>query len=105
MPKNTHLSRLRDIGLKNPIRRHLLSGRSVRDTARALKISTVRVYEYANAHNLPTNKPIKPGSSYEKQVHRLLFSGQYPVRVIATLLRTSYPYLLSLKKKARSKRP
>jgi hypothetical protein len=105
MSKTTHIDRLRALGIKNPIRRYLLSGRSVRDTAKALGISTVRVYEYANAHDLPTNKPIRPGSTYEKQVHALLHQKEFPLRLVARLLRTSYPHLLALKRKTSKSRP
>ena len=52
----------------NPISTHLLRGRSVSETAKILGISTSRIYEYAAAHNLPTNKPILPGSQREAQV-------------------------------------
>ena len=97
----THLSKLRDLSLKNPIRRHLLSGRSVQETAKALKITTTRVYEYANQHNLPTNRPIVPGSAYEKQVLSLLTSKSYPIRILSNILRTTPSHLANLKRKAK----
>jgi hypothetical protein len=105
MPKTTHVDQLKQLGLKNPIRRHLIGGKSVRETARLLKISTVRVYEYANTHSLPTNKPIAPGSSHERQILDLLRSRQYPLKIIASILRISPSILLSLKQKIRKSRP
>lgn len=105
MSKTTHVDQLKQLGLRNPIRRHLMAGRSVRDTATLLKISTVRVYEYANTHSLPTNKPIKPGSAYEAQILRLIQERRYPLKVLSVLLRTSLPLLLSLKRKIRKSRP
>lgn len=52
----------------NPIRRLLLAGHPVAEVQKRLKITTERIYEYANEHSLPVNPPVKPGSAKQKQI-------------------------------------
>lgn len=90
----------------NPIATHLLRGRSVSETSKLLGVSTSRIYEYAAAHNLPTNKPILPGSQREAQVRTALSTFSLPT--VAAILRVVPAHIEAVrrrtKKSARSKK-
>lgn len=84
----------------NPISTHLLRGRSVSETAKILGISTSRIYEYAAAHNLPTNKPILPGSQREAQVLAALSTFSLPT--VSALLRVIPSHIEAVRRRTKN---